>query len=97
MTHELEKKKMNNILLILVFIISFLFSTSISYGESSDENQYFFKIGDLFYWQNLQTGETIPASGTLISIFVSSLGPILIVLFIVIYAVKKRTTKKNAI
>ena len=94
MTYELEKKKMNSILLILVFAISFLFSTSITFGES-DENQYFFKVGDLFYWQNLQTGETISASGTFISIFVSSLGPILIVLFIVIYAVKKRTTKKN--
>ena len=71
-----------------------MFSTSIAFSEFSDESQYFFKVGDLFYWQNLQTGETIPASGTLISILVSSLGPILIVLFIVIYAVKKRMKKR---
>jgi hypothetical protein len=64
------------------------------YEKSSDEHQYFFKVGDLFYWQNLQTGETIPSSGVLISILVSSLGPILIVLFIVIYAIKKRRKKK---
>jgi len=81
-------------LLIPVFTISLLFSTSIVFGESSDDSQYFFKVGDLFYWQNLQTGETIPPSGVLISIFVSSLGPILIVLFIVIYAIKKRRKKK---
>jgi hypothetical protein len=85
---------MNTRLLIPVFTISLLFSTSIVFGESSDESQYFFKVGDLFYWQNLQTGETIPPSGVLISILVSSLGPILIVLFIVIYAIKKRRKKK---
>ena len=81
-------------LLISVFTISLLFSTSIVFGESSNESQYFFKVGDLFYWQNLQTGETIPPSGMLISILVNSLGPILIVLFIVIYTIKKRREKK---
>jgi len=82
-------------LLIPVFTISLLFSTNMAFGESSDESQYFFKVGDLFYWQNLQTGETIPPLGTFTSIFVSTLGPILIVLFIVIYAVKKRMAKKS--
>jgi len=52
-------------------------------------------VGDLFYWKNLQTGETISPLGTFASIFMSTLGPILIVLFIVIYAVKKRTAKKS--
>ena len=60
--------KMKSRFLILVFAISFLFSTSMTFGESSDESQYFFKVGDLFYWQNLHTGETIPASGVLIAI-----------------------------
>ena len=81
-------------LLIPVFIIPFLFPTSTSLGESSGESQYFFKVGDFFSWQNLQTGETIPPLGTLTAILVSSLGPILILLFIVIYAVKKRRKKK---
>ena len=81
-------------LLIPVFAISLLFSTNMAFGESSDESQYFFKVGDFFSWQNLQTGETIPPSGVLISILVSSLGSILIVLFIVIYTIKKRRKKK---
>ena len=59
-------------------------------------NAGFIKIDDpSFSRQSLQTGETISESGTFVSIFVGSLGPILIVLFIVIYAVKKRITKKN--
>lgn len=60
----------------------------------SDDDPHFSKVGDLFHWQNLQTGETISPLGTLVSMLVSSLGPVLIVLFIVIYAVKKRM-KKN--
>ena len=85
---------MKTVFLFPVFAISLLFSTGMTFGESSDEGQYFFKVGDLFYWQNLQTGETIPPSGVLISILVSSLGSILIVLFIVIYTIKKRRKKK---
>ena len=56
-----------------------------------DESQGFLRVDDpLFVRQSLQTGETISESGTFVSIFVGSLGSILIVLFIVIYAVKKR-------
>jgi hypothetical protein len=80
---------------ILIFVISLLFLTNTAFGQSSNENSLFFKIGDLFYWQNLQTGETISPLGTFVSILVSSLGPILIVLFIVIYAVKKRMKKSG--
>ena len=59
-------------------------------------NTGFVRIDDpSFSRQSLQTGETLSESGTFVSIFVGSLGPILIVLFIVIYAVKKRITKKN--
>jgi len=64
---------------------------------NSDERQnQFMRIDDeSFNRQSLQTGETISTTGTFTAIFVGSLGPILIVLFIVIYAVKKRTAKKN--
>ena len=59
-----------------------------------NENRDFFRVGDpLFARQSLQTGETISSTGTFASILTSSLGPILIVLFIVIYAVKKRMKK----
>ena len=86
---------MKIIFLILIFVISLLFSTNITFGQSSDEDPLFLEIDDLFYWQNLQTDETISPLGTFVSIFVGSLGPILIVLFIVIYAVKKRMKKSG--
>ena len=61
---------------------------------NSDENQGFIRIDDhSFTKQSLQTGETIFPSGTFTSIIIGSLGPILIVLFIVIYAIKKRREK----
>jgi hypothetical protein len=86
---------MKIIFLILIFVISLLFSTNITFGQSSDEDPLFLEIDDLFYWQNLQTDETISPLGTFVSIFVGSLGPILIVLFIVIYAIKKRMKKSG--
>ena len=62
-----------------------------------DESQnQFMRIDDeSFNRQSLQTGETISESGTLTAIIMGSLGPILIVLFIVIYVVKKRMKKKS--
>lgn len=59
-----------------------------------DENQSFIRIDDpSFTRQSLQTEETISTSGTFTSIIIGSLGPILIVFFIVIYAIKKRREK----
>ena len=56
----------------------------------------FIRIDDSsFSKQSLQTGETIPPVGTFTTILVGSLGPILIVFFIIIYAVKKRNTRKS--
>ena len=56
----------------------------------------FIRIDDSsFSKQSLQTGETISSVGTFTTILVGSLGPILIVFFILIYAVKKRNTRKS--
>lgn len=84
-------------LLIPVFVISLLFSTNTVFGESSNENEnQFIRINDdSFNRQSLQTGETISTSGTFTSLIIGSLGPILIVFFIVIYAIKKRNAKKR--
>jgi len=62
-----------------------------------DESQnQFMRIDDeSFNRQSLQIGETISESGTLTAIIMGSLGPILIIFFIVIYAVKKRMAKKS--
>ena len=62
-----------------------------------DGNKSFFRADDpSFVRQSLQTGETLSESGIFVSIFVGSLGSILIVLFIVVYAVKKRMKKSAA-
>ena len=59
-------------------------------------NTGFVRIDDpSFSRQSLQTGEAISESGMFTSIIIGSLGPILIVFFIIIYAVKKRNSKKN--
>ena len=51
----------------------------------------FIRIEDeTFLRQSLQTGETISAPGTFVSLAIGSLGSILIVLFVVICAIKKR-------
>ena len=64
--------------------------------DSLENKNSFIRIDDeTFSRQSLQTGETISESGTLMAIIVGSLGPILIVFFIVIYAVKKRNAKKS--
>ena len=56
----------------------------------------FIRIDDeTFSRQSLQTGETISESGTLTAIIMGSLGPILIMFFISLYAVKKIRVKKS--
>lgn len=56
----------------------------------------FIRIDDpSFSRQSLQTGETISSVGIFTAMFVDSLGPILIVFFIIIYAIKKSNAKKN--
>ena len=48
-----------------------------------------------FSRQSLQTGEMISPIGSFTAIFVGSLGLILIIFFIIIYAIKKRDAKKS--
>jgi len=56
----------------------------------------FIRIDDeTFSRQSLQTGETISESGMLTAIIMGSLGPILIMFFIALYAIKKRNAKKS--
>ena len=56
----------------------------------------FIRIDDSsFSRQSLQTGETISSVGTFTTLFIGSLGPIIIAFFIIIYAVKKRNAGKN--
>ncbi len=50
---------------------------------------------ETFSRQSLQTGETISESGMLTSIIMGSIGPILIMFFIALYAVKKIRAKKS--
>ena len=85
------------IFLILFSFVGLLILSfgSVSFGEKQDNSSNsFFRVGDEFYiWQNLQTGETITTEGTLTAIIIEGLGAILIVAFIVIYAIKKRRSK----
>jgi len=46
-----------------------------------------------FFRESMQTGETITPEGHLAAIIIEGLGTILIIVFIVIYAIKKRIRK----
>jgi len=47
-----------------------------------------------FFRKSMQTGETITPEGHLMAIIIEGLGTILIIVFIVIYAIKKRIRKE---
>ncbi len=60
-----------------------------------EDNGRFIRIDDeAFSHQSLKTGEIISESGALTSIIIGSMGPILIMFFIALYAVKKIQEKK---
>ena len=70
--------------LLIIFVIGVIgFSKIVNADESPDPSLF----------RDLQKGETIPNPE--IAIIIQSLGAILIVLFIIVYAIKKRVTKKN--
>ena len=83
------------VLFSFVGLLTFSSFDFVSFGEKHDDSSdSFFAVGDEFYkWQNLQTGETITIEGTLTAIIVEGLGAILIVAFIIIYAIKRRRSK----
>lgn len=61
-------------------------------NTNSSDNQI--RVEDSsFNRQSLQTGETLTLQGTLTSLIIEGLGAILIVLFIIVYAIKKRRSK----
>ena len=81
-------KKRNKLLLMLGITILALPAIDNVSGQEQNEN---IRVDDpSFERQNLQTDETIDPIGNLTIIVIQGLGAILIVLFIVIYAVKKR-------
>lgn len=59
------------------------------------QNEFIRIEDDTFNRQSLQTGETITESGALTSLIIGSLGPIIIVFFVVLYALKKIRAKRN--
>ena len=79
--------------------ISILVLSSIDIVSGQEQNENIRVDDPSFERQNLQTGETINSVGNLTIIIIQGLGAILIVLFIIIYAVKKRakgdTNDKN--
>jgi hypothetical protein len=87
-----------NHLLLTAFLLFIIPNMSESFADKQveikiDQN---IRIEDsTFNRQSLQTGETITELGSLTSIIIESLGAILIVFFIIVYAIKKRFAKKD--
>ena len=97
---------MNNSLLAIIVVaivgIGGALVVSSYFTESFADKQVEIKIDQniriedsTFNRQSLQTGETITELGSLTSIIIESLGSILIVFFIIVYAIKKRFVKKD--
>jgi len=75
----------------LIFFLVFPISTELFAAENPN-----IRVDDpSFMRENLRTGETVNDQGALSSIIINSLGAILIVLFIVIYAIKKRAKRDD--
>lgn len=84
----------NNFLIACAVIVmmSFAFGTIEKPFVNAQKENFNIRIDDSsFTRQNLQTGETIP--NIQIPIIIESLGPALIIIFIIVYAVKKKRKK----
>lgn len=79
--------------IFLIFLGTILFTTFYSaFGQVQNPN---IRIDDSsFFRESMQTGETTTPVGHLAAIIIEGLGTILIIVFIVIYAVKKRMSKE---
>lgn len=80
---------MNDKFLIIFGIL--LFFTAIQDVSAQVQNENIRVEDPSFERQNLQTGETITPLGNLTVVIIQALGAILIALFIIIYAIKKRS------
>ena len=88
-----------NHLLLTAFLLLIILSIPESFADKQVEikmNQAIRIDDSTFNRQSLQTGETITELGSLTSIIIEDLGAILIVFFIIVYAIKKRSAKNDA-
>ena len=83
---------MKSLFLILLVIVLF---SPLEYASAQVQNPNM-RVDDLsFLRESLQTGETITPEGQLVAIIIEGLGTILIIVFIVIYAIKKGSEKNQ--
>ena len=84
---------MKSIFLIFIGIV-FAFSAIVEHASAQVENSDIRVDDPSFFMESMQTGETITVEGHLAAIIIEGLGTILIIVFIVIYAIKKRIRKE---
>ena len=86
----MKTKSKNLVIIGICFLVLFSFDVSI---QAQNEN---IRVeDDSFKRQSLQSGENFTILGQFTAVIIDELGKILIVLFIVIFAVKKRTKGAN--
>ena len=84
---------MNAVFLAIVGIIVVFLTPEYVSGQVENPN---IRIDDPYFLrESLQTGEAISPQGTFTAIIIQALGAILIAVFIVIYAIKKRIKKDS--
>lgn len=79
----------------MIFVEGFCVVTDPTSNDSRETSPNIRIDDSTFNRQSLQTGETITELGSLTSLIIGDLGAILIVFFIIIYAIKKRVTRKD--
>ena len=84
---------MKSIFLIFIGIV-FALSPIVEHVSAQVENPNIRVDDPSFFRESMQTGETITVEGHLAAIIIEVLGTILIIVFIVIYAIKKGIRKE---
>jgi len=82
---------MKSLFLILLVIVLF---SPLEYASAQVQNPNMRVDDPSFFRESMQTGETITPEGQLVAIIIEGIGTILIIVFIVIYAIKKRIRKE---